>query len=326
MEKVLGLDLGNCMICAVTEINGEMKYGHIDSVYDNSVISSEAAGVITIDNKSIGLGAGTISLMNVDKTKREFLKHQILWAVNELYGSKKGETHYIKLGVGVPINFYKEEKEEVAKYEEMIKNFKTFTGTIGKNEVSVNIVNAKVYPEGHAAIKAIAHLFKKNGTVMIIDVGMKTTDVILIKMVNGKVAGIVDSNTVDVCLQSLYEAMQKVISRETGIKNMPFDEIDMILKTDDTIITGKKGSIDLKEALTDEDVMAVAVELFKQLDNKFGEIYRHQLAFIGGGSELFIKALDKLKDEYLINNLEVPRPLRYYANATGYMLNAKVLK
>ena len=48
------------------------------------------------------------------------------------------------------------------------------------------------------------------------------------------------------------------------------------------------------------------------------------LSLVACGDKEYI--LDKLKDEYLINNLEIPKPLRYYSNATGYMMNAKTLK
>ncbi len=107
----------------------------------------------------------------MDKTNREYIEHQILWAVNKLYGSG---THYI--------NIYKAKKEEFA---EKLKGFGTIEGVVNGKEVSVNLVDVKVQAEGSSALRVLANYIDKDNNTLIIDRGMKTTDVILVEW-NGK--------------------------------------------------------------------------------------------------------------------------------------------
>ena len=75
---------------------------------DTALISGD---IIECKGVKLALGVGQTTLSNVDKTNREYIEHQILWVVNKLYGSG---THYINLGVGLPISIYKAKKEEFA--------------------------------------------------------------------------------------------------------------------------------------------------------------------------------------------------------------------
>ena len=76
--------------------------------------------------------------MAKDKTNREYIEHQILWAVNAAYGSG---AHYINLGTGLPISIYKAKKEEFA---QKLRGLGTIEGVVNGKEISVNIVEVKV--------------------------------------------------------------------------------------------------------------------------------------------------------------------------------------
>lgn len=116
----------------------------------------------------LALGVGQITLTNVDKTNRELVEHQILWGVHSVYGAG---THYINLCLGLPISIYKAKKDA----------YTLIIGVINNNSIQVNLVDVKVMAEGHASIKPLAKYINKENTSLIIDVGMKTTDVLLIE-------------------------------------------------------------------------------------------------------------------------------------------------
>ena len=171
--KNLGLDMGNSTIC-VAGINDK---GEIIKAYTNSVYSMDTAlisgDIIECKGVKLALGVGQTTLSNIDKTNREYIEHQILWAVNTLYGSG---THYINLGVGLPISIYKAKKEG---FTEKLKGFGTIEGVVNGKEISVNLVDVKVQAEGYAALRVLTNYIDKDNTTLIIDIGMKTTDLIL---------------------------------------------------------------------------------------------------------------------------------------------------
>ena len=109
--KNIGIDLGNSTICvAGMEADGNIKNAYTYSVYstDTALMSGD---IIECRGTKIALRVGQSTLTNVDKTNREYIEHQILWAVNAVYDSG---THYINLGTGLPISIYKAKKEEFA--------------------------------------------------------------------------------------------------------------------------------------------------------------------------------------------------------------------
>lgn len=52
---------------------------------------------------------------------------------------------------------------------------------INEKEISVNLVDVKVCAEGYASIRTLSNYIDKDNTTLIIDIGMKTTDVLLME-------------------------------------------------------------------------------------------------------------------------------------------------
>ena len=136
--KNIGIDLGNSTIC----VAGMGADGNIINAYTYSVYSTDTAlmsgDIIECRGMKIALGVGQSTLTNVDKTNREYIEHQILWAVNAVYGAG---NHYINLGTGLPISIYKAKKEEFA---QKLRGLGTIEGVVNGKEISVNIVDVKV--------------------------------------------------------------------------------------------------------------------------------------------------------------------------------------
>ena len=302
--KNLGLDMGNSTICvAGIDEKGEIVKGYTNSVYsmDTALISGD---IIECKGVKLALGVGQTTLSNVDKTNREYIEHQILWAVNKLYGSG---THYINLGVGLPISIYKAKKEEFA---EKLKGFGTIEGVVNGKEVSVNLVDVKVQAEGYAALRVLTNYIDKDNTTLIIDIGMKTTDVILVEW-NGKFT-ISNYGTTNIALYDMYKVLQDKIASE-GVE-VTIEQIDKKFQSNKPIIRTEKGDFNLVEHLG--DTLLVCRDIMKDIENKFGKTILHDKVFVGGGSEKFLEAVrGKVR-----NNVEVDRELMWYGNALGYLM------
>ena len=302
--KNLGLDMGNSTIC-VAGINDK---GEVIKAYTNSVYSMDtvliSGDIIECKGVKLALGVGQTTLSNVDKTNREYIEHQILWAVNELYGNG---THYINLGVGLPISIYKAKKEEFA---EKLKGFGTIEGVVNGKEVSVNLVDVKVQAEGSAALRVLANYIDKDNTTLIIDRGMKTTDVILVEW-NGKFT-ISNYGTTNIALYDMYKVLQDKIASE-GVE-VTIEQIDKKFQSNKPIIRTEKGDFNLVDHLS--DILPVCRDIMKDIENRFGKTILHDKVFVGGGAEKFLGAVEgKLR-----NNVDLPQEMRWYGNVEGYLI------
>ncbi|MFR2838534.1 MAG: hypothetical protein ACLTBU_05550 [Zhenhengia sp.] len=301
--KNLGLDMGNSTIC-VAGINDK---GEIIKAYTNSVYSMDTAlisgDIIECKGVKLALGVGQTTLSNVDKTNREYIEHQIVWAVHSLYGSG---THYINLGVGLPISIYKAKKEE---FREKIKALGTIEGVVNGKEISVNLVDVKVQAEGYAALRILTNYIDKDNTTLIIDIGMKTTDVILVEW-NGKFT-ISNYGTTNIALYDMYKVLQDKIASE-GVE-VTIEQIDKKFQSNKPIIRTEKGDFNLVDHLS--DILPVCRDIMKDIENRFGKTILHDKVFVGGGAEKFLGAVEgKVK-----NNVEVAIEVRWWGNALGYV-------
>ena len=302
--KNIGIDLGNSTIC----VAGLGADGNIVNAYTYSVYSTDTAlmsgDIIECRGIKIALGVGQSTLTNVDKTNREYIEHQILWAVNAVYGSG---IHYINLGTGLPISIYKAKKEEFA---QRLRGLGTIEGVVNGKEISVNIVDIKVMAEGYAAIKPLSPYIDKDNTTLIIDIGMKTTDVLLIEW-DGKFK-IVNYGTVNIALYDMYKVLQEKIAAE-GVE-LSIEQIDRKFNSNKPVIRTEKGEFNLEEHLV--DTIDVCRDIMKDIENKFGKTVLHDKMFVGGGAEKFLGSIGaKVR-----NNVEVPLEMKWYSNCVGYLL------
>ena len=303
--KNIGIDLGNITIC----VAGMGTDGNIVNTYTYSVYSTDTAlmsgDIIECKGTKIVLGVGQSTLTNVDKTNREYIEHQILWAVNAVYGAG---THYINLGTGLPISIYKAKKEE---FTQKLKGFGTIEGVVNGKEISVNIVDVKVMAEGYAAIKPLSPYIDKDNTTLIIDIGLKTTDVLLIEW-DGKFK-IVNYGTVNIALYDMYRVLQEKIALE-GVE-VTIQQIDKKLNSNRPIIRTERGEFNLEEHLGDE--IHICRDIMKDIENKFGKTVLHDKLFVGGGGKKFLTEIGmKIK-----NNIEIPLEIQWHGNCSVYLVN-----
>ncbi|MCF0231228.1 MAG: hypothetical protein HUJ63_02925, partial [Enterococcus sp.] len=82
--KKMGVDLGNKTLKVAALVNNEFKTSSIDAIYNLDTAIQE--NTVEVAGDSIRLGVGTSTLSNVDKTKREFVEHQLLWSAHSIFG------------------------------------------------------------------------------------------------------------------------------------------------------------------------------------------------------------------------------------------------
>ncbi len=304
--KNIGIDLGNSTIC----VAGMGADGNIINAYTYSVYSTDIAlmsgDIIECRGTKLALGVGQTTLTNIDKTNREYIEHQILWSVNAVYGAG---NHYINLGTGLPISIYKAKKEEFA---QKLRGLGTIEGVVNGKEISVNIVDVKVMAEGYASIRPLSQYIDKDNTTLIIDIGMKTTDVILVEW-DGKFR-ISNYGTTNIALYDIYKVLQERIAAE-GVE-VTIEQIDKKFNSNKPIIRTEKGDFNLEEHLG--DTIHVCRDIMKDIENKFGKTVLHDKIFTGGGAEKFLKVM-KGKAR---NNVEVPVDMRWYGNTLGYLVSS----
>jgi len=181
---------------------------------------------------------------------------------------------------------------------------------VNGKEISVNIVDVKVMVEGYASIRTLSQYIDKDNTTLIIDIGMKTTDVILVEW-DDKFR-ISNYGTTNIALHDIYKVLQEKIAAE-GVE-VTIEQIDKKINNNKPIIRTEKGDFNLEEHLV--DTIGVCRDIMKDIENKFGKTVLHGKVFIGGGAEKFMKAVGgKVR-----NNVEVPCEMRWYENYIGYLM------
>lgn len=307
-SKKIGIDMGNRTICISALVGEKIRQAYTYSVYSNDT-ALITGDVIESKGVKVALGIGQATLTNVDKTNRELIEHQILWSVNKMFGSGQ---HYIEMCVGLPIEIYKAKKEE---YKETLASLGTITGKINNAGISVNITNVKVMAEGHASIKPLAEHINKDNTTLLIDVGMKTTDVLLIAH-DGKKFTVEKYMTIPKALYDIYNVLREGIAQQ-GVA-VSIEDIDKKFKSGSPVFRTEKGEYNLEEHL--KDAQHVCRDIMKAIENnEFGKTILHDKIFTGGGSEKFLKAINA----NMKNNIDIPTELRYYSNSLGYLLGIK---
>ena len=205
------------------------------------------------------------------------------------------------------LSIYKAKKVE---FELKLRGLGTISGVVNGKEISVNIVDVKVMAEGYTSIKPLSKYLNKENSTLIIDIGLKTTDVILVEW-DGK-SKIVNYGTTNIALYDMYKVLQDKIPQE-GVE-VSIEQIDRKFNGNKVVRT-EKGEFNLEEHLV--DVVGICRDIMKDIENKFGKTVLHDKVFVGGGSSKFLVAVEgKVR-----NNVEVDRALRLYGNCVGYLIN-----
>lgn len=317
--KRIGIDAGNDTLKVCSVVNNDFKLAYIDSVY--TLETDLGSNIVEVEGDvTIALGRGEHTLVNIDKTSREHMKHQILWSVYKTFGEG---VHYISLVTGLPLELYKN-KEKRQEYAEQLKAIGCIRGRVDGEDIIVHLQSTKVAAEGHAAIRVLSNNIDRDYQNLILDIGGGTTDGVLIEYVDGKIS-LQNYRSINIGVQDIFKAMQKEIIKDTGLAIAPTVlEIDRAFKRENASIRGLKGTANLYNCLQRESVTTVITKLLDEVQNVFAELPRLSVILIGGGSTFIEKALENhpSKEKYLSTVIEIDNEKRWYANSMGYACQA----
>lgn len=135
----------------------------------------------------------------------------LLTAVALLCSPKRPEV--INLAVGLPINCYKTQKDLLRNHLLSISDTVSVSGGEPK-WISLN--NVIVYPQGAGALLTVENL-PEYGKVAVVDIGFKTTDFMVIEMVNGKPYPVSDlSDSIEIGMNFVHRAIADGFFSLTG--------------------------------------------------------------------------------------------------------------
>lgn len=172
---ILGIDLGNVNVKTSEKIIYQNKISNDERLYDD-------ADNIRVIHEGIKytLGQGEFNT-NYIKADRKDLIINLLTAI-----ALSTNENIIQVILGLPVQQYKVDKDRVEDniLSNRINNFK-----INDNNRQIIISDCKAFPEGLAAYYSLGNCYiSEIGTmdIIIIDIGGRTTNIILYSYVNGK--------------------------------------------------------------------------------------------------------------------------------------------
>lgn len=311
----IGLDLGNNTICAVGKIENQFSQKYIPSTY-KIADNFSTVNVVEIDGVALELGEPLGSEFTcINKTDRLYVKHQILWAIYELYASELKDSFTLDLGMGLPIDTFKD-KETRLQYQEQLNQIKNITGTVNGQKLNVELNKVKLFAEGYTSVKALAKYIPKNGyPTMICDIGFLTTDVIITEYENNTIR-IKNPHSINKGIGYVYDSLYLDASKVKAVTSK--SELDFFVRNEyDNLRTNSSQTYPLQQELMKKtnECKSILHDISNQLNidtTKFNKI------FIGGGGVLLLKILG---EKMIKNHVPISDKLRYNANAVGYFLN-----
>ncbi len=282
----LGIDIGN--------YNVKTSEGILfKSCISNQIEYGNKFDKIIINGEKYYLGTGTFEI--------EYKKFDKDNYIPLLLGSicKSSNNIEYNLGLGLPVKQYKACKTELINMLKETEYKVVYNGT--KRRIIINDV--KIFPEGVAAI--IANYNKLNRTnqdILSVDIGGKTTDIVLIK---GK--KVIKSSQINIGTIDIYNCIKSSLEGQYIDIKINIDDVDDYIKHG-FIYKGERQ--DIKKAI--KSCNDLFKEIYTELNLNYS-INTSNVVLQGGGSDLLGRVFKKK-----INNMTMDNDL--FANANGYRM------
>ena len=312
MNKKLTIDFGNCVLAYASIIDGLTKTGNVYSTY-TTTINSDLENVIECNGTTIKLDARDVKateLANTNKSRREHLEHQILLAAYKTFGTG---SHHVELGTGMPISDILNQKNR-EEFLQRLKGIGTISGIVEGQQITVTIIPEKVklFVESHATQSVLSKYFSRAFGNLVIDCGLKTTDVTLFDWDPNK-GSYVATKTFSIAqgLETILTPIQNELDR-MGVK-YKLTYLDRRIREQKYIVRTEQGDYNLYEALMKRQNECIAI--LTAVKNELGSIEDTNKFMLGGGSELILKITPGI----LRDNQPLETDVRYKANVLGYL-------
>ncbi|ADQ41629.1 hypothetical protein Calkr_2166 [Caldicellulosiruptor acetigenus I77R1B] len=238
-----------------------------------------------------------------DRFANEFSKVLVLTALVALESDRE-----VELGLGLPLMLYSKLKDRVKNYFEFAEEIIIDANNIAH---SYHIARCEVFPQGVGALFSISSPVE-DGIYCILDVGFRTTDVIVVEIKNKNINPLLDMCfTVDKGMSLAVERLGLMIERKYGVSydtSLLFD----IHERSHISVRGRKIDIEphKKEvfgAIADDIVQSISRRLQRGFDTFDGVL-------VAGGGAFNVASV--IQNEF--SNVQVLDSAQF-ANAKGYL-------
>ena len=260
---ILGIDLGSKFIKTSTGQKIDNKISTREPMLEDSIR-------MTFEGENYVIGEGEFQTAT-NKVEREGL---LLTLFTAIAMSSKDQKN--KVVLGLPIQYYKPYKDMLKK-KIMENNFREVTYNGAKRHII--ITDVEVAPEGAVGFKSLNNkILTEIGEMdlVIIDVGGRTTDICLYRVINGR-RQIVKYKSVTVGILNIYDEIAQAVNSAYAL-DKSLEDGEQIL-TEGLLLYGKKQDLTFIKPI----LKAQTDKIFKELNMNFPVTTAHCL-LLGGGS------------------------------------------
>lgn len=240
-----------------------------------------------------------------DREKYNHPNHEILiCTAARLLEAECGAT----LVVGLPIAYYKYQKEEMRKHIEGIDAYVS----IGEQRYErIKFGRIIIYPQGAGALLTAPEL-PVNGRVLLIDVGQKTTDFVTVEVVNGVVKPIATlCGSIEIAVSNVCEAFAIEFQSMTGSPISPIKVNQIVFGTGAEVFNGKEYNFNPVINTIKESVSRA---IYDQIRAILGEQFSFlRKIYLAGGGTIALPLLQNL----FRGSMVMPEP--QWSNAKGFL-------
>jgi plasmid segregation protein ParM len=217
----------------------------------------------------------------------------------------------VTLGIGLPLAYYKKQKEEVkSRLESLAVNLSVDNGL----EKYVSFSSVKVYPQGLGMLSGLQ--LPAQGYIGLIDIGCSTTDFLLFKMINGDPIPVTEAcGSIEAGVHLVQSEIEAAFQSKTGAPLVHFMSREVMQTAANKGTTQFQGDkIDLTksyEIACKNTARQIIEEIQSNWSNMTG--FLTLTVFAGGGAEFFNPHLT----DTFPNSVIVPDPV--FANAEGFL-------
>lgn len=257
----------------------------------------------------LALREGRCATFTMDRKKHLHPNHDVLvLTAAKALGAGIGTT----LIAGLPIAYYREQKEELTQhYLELHAEVKIN----GDRMERVSFDKVIIYPQGAGALLTISDL-PDTGLVLLVDIGQKTTDYITAEVQAGiarPVSSLCDS--VEVGVHDIFEAIAAEFRSITGAP-LDLTRAPEIFMTGKVFYRGKEIDFtDYIRKVRRTTAQSLADKILASLGDKADFVRKVYLA--GGGAEALLETLGMFPTASIISDPQ-------WANARGFMKLASI--
>lgn len=252
----------------------------------------------------LAIKEGQGATFTTDREKHRHPNHDILiLTVAKLLGAEPGAT----LVAGLPIAYYKSQKEELKQHLEQLE---AEVATGSGEPKRINFGKVIVYPQGAGALLK-APLLSNSGTVLLVDVGQKTTDYVTAEIVNDVVRPIASlCGSVETAVSSVYDAFAVEFQALTGSPISPVRVIEIVRGNGTVVFNGKE--YDFRPVIKTIKE-SVARSIYDQVQAALGERFSFlSRIYLAGGGAVALPLTD-----FFQGAISIPEP--QWANAQGFL-------